>query len=166
MTTAHPEMSARERRRQARLPNRLLRRARLSQLSPSGSGRPLSRQELAEAVNAHIYTELGRVTSLNSSYIGRLERGQHRWPHAHVRAGFRAVLGAGTDAELGFYIARRTADDDITATGASVAFVPRPPSLRLLPRDIQVFVNGCTAVVVMPVQHPLLALITEKRGSG
>jgi hypothetical protein len=38
-----------------RMPNDLIRQARLALRSPSGSGRPMSRQELAEAVNAWVY---------------------------------------------------------------------------------------------------------------
>jgi hypothetical protein len=63
----------------------------------------MSRQELAEAVNAHVYLTTGRVSAMDAHYVGRLERGQRRWPNAAYRAGFRAVLGADTDAELGFY---------------------------------------------------------------
>jgi hypothetical protein len=35
----------------------------------------MSRQELAEAVNAYIYATAQRVTTLDSSYVGKLERG-------------------------------------------------------------------------------------------
>lgn len=47
-----------------RTKNELLRRARLRQLSPSGSGLAMSRPELAEAVNAHVYATSGRIVSL------------------------------------------------------------------------------------------------------
>lgn len=87
-------------------PNELLRAARLARLSPSGSGRRLSRQELAEAVNAWVFGEHGKVTSLTYSYIGKLERGEHRWPSAPVRSGLRASLNAATDAEIGLFIIR------------------------------------------------------------
>jgi hypothetical protein len=53
-----------------RMPNDLIRQARLALRSPSGSGRPMSRQELAEAVNAWAYEHAGRVCSLDASYIG------------------------------------------------------------------------------------------------
>ncbi len=70
----------------------------------------LSRQELAEAVNAHLYETTGRVYRLNDKYVGNLERGAIRWPTAPYRAGFRAVLDA-TDAELGLYINRQSPSD-------------------------------------------------------
>jgi hypothetical protein len=86
----------------------------------------LSRQELADLVNEYLFRHAvkarwspGRrpgpdaraVTRPNSAcidavYVGKLERGVIRWPALVVRAAFRNVLGAATDAELGFYIVR------------------------------------------------------------
>ncbi|BCJ66436.1 hypothetical protein [Polymorphospora rubra] len=88
-------------------PNDLLRKARMRRPSTSGSGRASSRQELAEAVNARVFATTGRVACLDGNYVGKLERGRHRWPGADYRAAFRAVLGAVSDAELGFYIRRQ-----------------------------------------------------------
>jgi hypothetical protein len=62
----------------------------------------MSRQELAEAVNAHVHRTTGRITAMDAHYVGRLERGQRRWPSSEYRDAFRAVLGTATDAELGF----------------------------------------------------------------
>jgi hypothetical protein len=62
----------------------------------------MSRQELAEAVNAHVHRTTGRVSAMDAHYVGRLERGLRRYPTADYRAAFRAVLGAGSDSELGF----------------------------------------------------------------
>lgn len=87
-------------------PNDLLRGARLARRSPSGSGRPMSRQELADAVNAHLFEHAGRDSCIDAAHIGRLERGQHRWPAAHYRAALRAVLDTASDADLGFFINR------------------------------------------------------------
>ena len=94
---AVPTVSPRE-------PNELLRQARLARVSPSGSGRALSRQELAEAVNAWVFANHQRRICLDYSAIGKFERGETRWPAAWVRAGLRAVLGVQTDAEIGLYI--------------------------------------------------------------
>ncbi|GAA3758390.1 hypothetical protein GCM10022225_49700 [Plantactinospora mayteni] len=85
-------------------PNERLRQARLARLSPSGSGRAMSRQELAEAVNAVVFAATGVVIRLNANYIGKLELGVHRWPAEPTRRAFRAVLDAGRDADLGFFI--------------------------------------------------------------
>ena len=92
--------------------NLLLRRARLRQPSPSGSGLAMSRQELAEAVNAHVYAASGRVVRLNANYVGKLERGVARWPRPHLRAGLCAVLGVARSADLGFYITKDGVDPD------------------------------------------------------
>ncbi|MGQ0776125.1 MAG: XRE family transcriptional regulator, partial [Pseudonocardiales bacterium] len=91
-------------------PNDQLRAAREQVESPSATGACLSRQELAELVNAWVFehTEDHRVVELDASYVAKLERGVIRWPREpERRAGFRAVLGAKTDAELGFHQPRR-----------------------------------------------------------
>jgi hypothetical protein len=93
-------------------PNLALRRARLRLASPHIPGRRLSRQELAEAVNAHVFAKFGRRIHLDGSYIGKLERGTIRWPRADCRNSLRNVLGAATDAEIGFYSVRRNQSDE------------------------------------------------------
>lgn len=68
-----------------------------------------SRQELAELVNAWVFEHRARSVELDANYVGKLEQGAIRWPQdPDRRAGLRAVLGAGTDAELGFRRPRRT----------------------------------------------------------
>ncbi|MEV0050686.1 hypothetical protein AB0H34_09365 [Saccharopolyspora shandongensis] len=62
----------------------------------------MSRAELAEAVNAWVAQHTRRAGALDAHYIARLERGAVRCPGRDYRAGFRAVLGAADDAELGF----------------------------------------------------------------
>ncbi|MGH4016287.1 MAG: XRE family transcriptional regulator [Pseudonocardiaceae bacterium] len=92
-------------------PNDQLRRARERIESPYASGDGLSRQELAELVNTWVFehTEDHRVIELDANYIGKLEQGKIRWPQEpERRAGFRAVLGVKTDAELGFRRPRRS----------------------------------------------------------
>ena len=68
----------------------------------------MSRQELAEAVNAYIWQHHAVKEHLDAHDIGKLERGEHRWPGARRREAFRAVLYVHTDAQLGFYIRRRS----------------------------------------------------------
>lgn len=100
-------------------PNDLLRHARLRLVSPSGSGRALSRQELAEAVNAWLFEHTDRVSCLDASHIGKLERGVIRWPQEDTRQALCAVLGAANDADLGFCIVREPVDmsDPAPVTG-------------------------------------------------
>lgn len=89
--------------------NDRLRRARQHVESPHASGDHLSRQELAELVNAWVYEHTGRVIELDANYVGKLEQGTIRWMRdAERRAAFRAVLGVRTDAELGLRRPRRT----------------------------------------------------------
>jgi hypothetical protein len=60
----------------------------------------LSRQELAELANPLL------SAPISGHYIGRLERGEFRWPGVHVRRALRHVLGAASDTDLGFFILR------------------------------------------------------------
>lgn len=83
-------------------PNGLLRDARLDMQSRALPNEPMSRRELAEAVNAWLWETTGKRFDLDAHAIARYERGAVRWPGAHYRAGLRHVLGAATDAELGF----------------------------------------------------------------
>lgn len=101
-------------------PNDLLAGARRRLRSPSGSGRIMSRQELAEAVNAYLWTAHQITDNLDGTYVGHLEKGRHRWPGATRREGFRHVLGVATDADIGFYSTRgeRASSDPPTAPPA------------------------------------------------
>ncbi|MER7457309.1 hypothetical protein [Micromonospora sp. NPDC126480] len=72
----------------------------------------MSRSELAEAVNAAldaIYSDRD-VTAhyVDFRWVGKLERGEHRWPSQARRAALRQVLGAATDADLDLYSPRRS----------------------------------------------------------
>lgn len=62
----------------------------------------MTRQELAEAVNAEVYRLTEKVTEIDANHIGKWERGDIRWPAAHYRHALRRVLDVDTDLELGF----------------------------------------------------------------
>jgi tetratricopeptide (TPR) repeat protein len=85
-------------------PNDKLRAAREATASPAIAGEPMSRSELAEAVNAYVWqTSADRQHGLlTATAIARYERGEVRWPTRPYRAALRSVLNASTDAELGF----------------------------------------------------------------
>ncbi|MFD7025249.1 hypothetical protein [Promicromonospora sukumoe] len=83
--------------------NDLLRNRRERLPSRARPGASMSRAELAEAVNAHVWTTTGQRIALDAHSIARYERGQSHWPGRQYRDGLRAVLGAATDAEIGFY---------------------------------------------------------------
>ena len=68
----------------------------------------MSRQELAEQVNAYLSKIYKLDVHLDETDIGKLERGENRWPREKRREAFRAILHAATDAELGFYIYRKS----------------------------------------------------------
>lgn len=84
-------------------PNDHLRRARERVQSPSDTGSHLTRQELADLVNARIADRDPKAVLVTETYIGKLEQGRIRWPQQEVRReAFRYVLHASTDADLGF----------------------------------------------------------------
>jgi hypothetical protein len=82
------------------LPNDDLRSARLCLPSATQSGRSMSRQELADAVNKQV------KNPIDDKYIGKLERGEIRWPRPERRAALRIVLGVDHDADIGLHITR------------------------------------------------------------
>lgn len=84
-------------------PNSRLRAAREACSSPSAPGEAMSRVDLAEAVNDHLWHATGRRYALDAHAIARYERGKVRWPNATYRTGLKAVLGADSDADLGFH---------------------------------------------------------------
>jgi hypothetical protein len=59
-------------------------------------------------VHDWLYRHTGRFGALDGNYIARLERGAVRRPGRDYRAGFRAMLGATDDAELGFVVPGRS----------------------------------------------------------
>lgn len=63
----------------------------------------MTRGELAEAVNRHVWAAENQEISLDAATVARYERGMIRWPNVAYRAGLRAVLGAERDSDLGFY---------------------------------------------------------------
>ncbi|GAB2441849.1 helix-turn-helix domain-containing protein [Micromonospora schwarzwaldensis] len=93
-------------------PNRLLVQARQRLTSPLRPGQRMSRAELADTINAAL-DRLYPAQSLTAHYVdhrwvGKLERGEHRWPSRERRTALRQVLGAAVDADLGLYSPRRT----------------------------------------------------------
>ncbi|NYH90949.1 XRE family transcriptional regulator [Actinopolymorpha rutila] len=67
----------------------------------------MSRQEMADQLNAYLFRVTGREFGIDANYVGKLERGVIRWPQKLYRDAFRTVLAVGTDRELGFFNPRR-----------------------------------------------------------
>ncbi|HEX5598424.1 MAG TPA: hypothetical protein VFX61_20765 [Micromonosporaceae bacterium] len=93
--------------------NELLRLVRERLPSPNRPGKPISRSELADMVNDLLFgPHRAAHSGFNANYVGKLERGEIRWPGEEYRAALRSVLGVDSDEELGFYDPRvRDADD-------------------------------------------------------
>ena len=111
-------------------PNDLLRHARLRTPSPSGSGRSMSRQELADAVNTYVAHHDSTEATLDANQIGKMERGHRRWPGKLRRDGFRHALGADSDQDLGFYIVRGMRTTDMSATRPSMSELATPDQVE------------------------------------
>lgn len=82
--------------------NEKLREARERTASPADPDACLSRQELAELVNAWVWEHHHKIVAASANYIGQLERGKVRWPGKLYREALRAIFGVSTDATLGF----------------------------------------------------------------
>lgn len=124
-------------------PNVQLRQARERRESPNIAGQVLSRQELADMVNAWIYEHLKRKACLSANYIGKMERGVLRWPNSDYRRGLRAVLGVQTDGALGF---RRPHHSPVAVTVTDV--------------DRKEFLRAAFGAVAMAAGHPFAELST------
>ncbi|WP_213454680.1 hypothetical protein [Rhizomonospora bruguierae] len=152
----------------------------------------MSRQEVAEAVNTWIWEHQRQRAYLDSRYIGKLERGESRWPASYVRAGLRGVFGVDDDAAIGLYViygSGRTTPEAVE-TVTSPASEPGPASTPITsPNDgadvtptVHLGVAAGTAVVVtldsgptepirvvlttMPDDHPELSPLPLTVGSG
>ncbi|MEU1812751.1 hypothetical protein [Micromonospora aurantiaca (nom. illeg.)] len=88
-------------------PNTLLTEARERLPSPRRPGQRMSRPELADVINAAL-AQLYPGRDLTAHYVdrrwvGKLERGEHRWPRRERRVALRQVLSVTTDTDLGPY---------------------------------------------------------------
>lgn len=82
--------------------NDALRAARERTPSRRMPGVPMTRAELADAVNAHLWDRTGRRYELDDHLVGKWERGAVRTPSAAYRAALRVVRRVDTDRDLGF----------------------------------------------------------------
>lgn len=126
--------------------NDALRATRLSRPSALLDGEPMSRAELADAVNAHLWQTTHARYALDAHTIARYERGVVRWPSAAYRSALRAVLGVATDAQLGFRPTRRgRAGIDLPGPGDHVQAADVPLDRRDV---LRTGIAGLAAVAV------------------
>ena len=116
--------------------NQILSDARKRLPSPIRKLQRMSRGELADAVNDalnRLYPDKAKELLVDARWIGKLERGEHRWPGEERRAALRDALGADSDAELGLFSPRRTDDQSNVNAGrvpskAKVQVKVKPPA--------------------------------------
>jgi transcriptional regulator with XRE-family HTH domain len=92
--------------------NRIVAKARQDLWSPRRLGQRLSRGELADAVNRALDRLYPRrdlaAFYVDDRWVGKLERGETRWPSAERRAALREVFGVANDGDLDLFSPRRT----------------------------------------------------------
>ncbi|QVI23425.1 hypothetical protein KHQ06_11395 [Nocardia tengchongensis] len=71
----------------------------------------MTRQELANAVNDHVFRATSKRGAVDERHVGKCERGETTWPRRHYRSALRAVPNVATDAELGSSTPHRAADE-------------------------------------------------------
>lgn len=76
-------------------PNELLKAAR--------DAARMTQAEVAEHANAQVEAVTSKSGAMDADYVGKLERGIHRWPNRDYRRALREVLHAASDADLGFF---------------------------------------------------------------
>ncbi|WP_091455928.1 hypothetical protein [Actinokineospora iranica] len=69
----------------------------------------MTQGQLAESANTRVEQATGKPGAMDADYIGKLERGVHRWPNRQYRAALRLALRRQSDAELGFFSTRSRA---------------------------------------------------------
>lgn len=118
--------------------NSLLAAARKRIESPSTPGHHMTRQDLAEAVNDHVFRATGTEGATDARHVGRWERGVTRWPATRYRAALRGILNVATDIELGFRRPSRATLEDVNrktflkttlGVGAGVLLAPSDANL-------------------------------------
>ncbi|GAA1025613.1 helix-turn-helix transcriptional regulator [Virgisporangium ochraceum] len=141
--------------------NTKLRDARLRFPSPQRPRQRMSRAELAHAVNAALdLLYPGRSLTaqyVDARWVGKLERGEHRWPSAERRAGLRRALGALSDSQLGLFVPRRT---DAPKADSTVIPMVDVPAIR---GSLQRYVAISTVLAREPLKEPASAVDLRAR---
>lgn len=126
----------------------------------------MSPQELAEAVNVYLYERHGVAAPMvDARTVLRYDSGENRWPRAMVREALRAVLGAATDADLGFYGGRRPrTGPTLIASGEDSPGAGRAGENEAVKR--RTFVGGMAATLAGRSGSGLGGLITAVCGGS
>lgn len=139
--------------------NDLLRLARLRTPSPSDPSKPMSQRELAEAATTYVQRTTGRDVALDRHDVSRWERGKRRLPTAEYRDALKAVLGAGTDADLGFCVEPRSSVRHQRADGPTTVKVNQRSAepAGVDAATVQLVVSPGMAIVLVPVNQVTLS---------
>ncbi|MGH3905094.1 MAG: hypothetical protein ACRDTE_13010 [Pseudonocardiaceae bacterium] len=129
----------------------------------------LTQHQLAEAVGEAHWRLFTKEAAFDADHVSKLERGLITWPNARYREAFRTVLGAATDAELGFYSrrSRSTVEAGELADGSrEVDAVRRNKFIRLMTgAGAGLGITGVAAALPDPVRE-VLSLAVEPAAPG
>ncbi|MGQ0777072.1 MAG: hypothetical protein ACT4NY_22100 [Pseudonocardiales bacterium] len=127
-------------------PNRAFQLARRS--------RVLTQAQVAAMVADRVEQATGRRCGIDADYVSKVERGEITWPGDAYRSAFRVVLGATSDADLGFYCSR-SSEATLIVASAIVAGEPTWAEDAMLERDQELIrYAGAAAVGALSAQLP------------
>ena len=126
-------------------------------LSAARAAAKLTQEALATLANAQVERDTGKPGAMDADHISKLERGIHTWPGKDYRSALRMVLGARTDADLGFYSRRSKA----------APVVHDPPDVRGSD-DVkrQAFLRALAATVAGAAVGDAVAEAVSRAGDG
>ncbi|MGH3916116.1 MAG: hypothetical protein ACRDTC_22315, partial [Pseudonocardiaceae bacterium] len=129
-------------------------------LSGARRERRLTQDQLAQVVREVYWRLFGKEAAIDAEHLSKFERGVITWPNARYRAALREVLGAVTDAELGFYYRHRPDTVDAGAEARQEVDPTRRDQFIRLSTSAFLGMSGLDAALPDPVAE-VLALATE-----
>lgn len=114
--------------------------------------RVLTQAQVAAMTADLVEHATGRRCGIDADYVSKVERGEISWPGAAYRSAFRALLGAASDADLGFYCSR-SSEATLIVASSIVAGKPTWAEDVMLDRDL-IRYAGAAALGALSAQLP------------
>jgi hypothetical protein len=140
-----------------------LRAARLNVMSPVRAGRRMNRAEFADRLNAEIsrlYPGRRDLAVVTGDYIGKLERGEIRWPGVERRLAILNVLGVDRIDLLGLHPPRDT--PETTIEGANLAFLGRAVRVIAVEGGVRQYVCIGCGLPPADLMHEIATVLPAK----
>lgn len=118
--------------------------------------RVLTQAQVAEMAADLVEQATGRRCGIDADYVSKVERGEISWPGAAYRSAFQVVLGAASDADLGFYCSR-SSEATLVVASSIVTGEPTGAEDVMLDRDWDLIrYAGAAALGALSAQLPNL----------